>query len=119
MGDREIWGWGLGGGPGRGQFGPFWVPFWLPKPPGTPPRALVAPKMSPRTSPEGLFGAKSGPKEPSEGQTDAKKGPRKEQNHEKINPKKRSQKSDTKTSKKERAGGCTGHPSKLEIMVFL
>ena len=52
------------------------VTFGVPKPPGTPPRALVAPKMGPRTSPEGPFGAKSGPREPSEGQTGAKKGPR-------------------------------------------
>ena len=101
-----------------GQFGSFLVPFGVPKPPGTPPRALVAPKMGPRTSPEGPFGAKSGPREPSEGQTGAKKGPRREQNHNKNQPKKRSQKRDTKTSKKERAGGYTGHPSKLEIMVF-
>ena len=70
-----------------GQFGSFLVPFGVPKPPGTPPRALVAPKMGPRTSPEGPFGAKSGPREPSEGQTGAKKGPRREQNHQKINQK--------------------------------
>ena len=63
-----------------GQFGLFLVPFWLPKPLGTPPRALVAPKMGPRTSPEGPFGVKSGPREPSKGQTGAKKDPRREQN---------------------------------------
>ena len=101
-----------------GQFGPFLVTFGVPKPPGTPPRALVAPKMGPRTSPEGPFGAKSGPREPSEGQTGAKKGPRREQNHQKINQKNDRKNVTRKYRKKGVPGGHTGHPSKLEIMVF-
>ena len=92
-----------------GQFGNFLVPFGVPKPPGTPPRALVAPKMGPRTSPESLFGAKSGPREPSEGQTGAKKGPRRAQNPQKINQK-NDRKNVTRTYRKKDALEATQPP---------
>ena len=77
------------------------------------------PQDGPKDLPRGPFWSQKWAKGGLRGPNGCQKGSQERAKPSTNQPKKRSQKRDPKISKKGCAGGYTGHPSKLEMMVFL